>query len=160
MKLSSAIKSGLAGAATISVLGETLQKMNGNASHPNVINGKNLKKRFKKAKSKKRGRATKEFIGLAGDLLSNASLLGLNKLTKKKNAVLRGALLGAAAGLGAVWLNGRDDEDTNGKEEGHSFIKIAKDPVLEKALEVALFTVGGMVAGKLVQGNGKKRKKK
>lgn len=159
MKLSSAIKGGLAGASTISLLGETLQKMNGHSSQPNGIKGKSLRKRFKKVKSRKSGKATKQFIGLAGDLLGNASFLGLDKLTKKKNAVLGGALLGAAAGLGAVWLNDRDEEHSDGKD-GYPFTKMPKDPVLEKVLQVALFTVGGMLAGKLVKETSKKKKKK
>jgi hypothetical protein len=161
MKLASAIEGGLAGATTISLLGETLRKMDGHSSHLNAFNGKHLKKRFKKAKSKKPMRATKGFIELAGDLLGSTAFLGINSLGKKKNAMLRGALLGAAAGLGSVLLkeNDRSDHRQNG-HEGYPSTMLAKEPLLAKALEVGLFTAGGMIAAKVIQGVSKKKKKK
>jgi hypothetical protein len=160
MKLSSAIEGGLAGATTISLLGQTLRKINGDSSHVNVFNGKNLKKRFKKAKSKKPLKATKQFIGLAGDLLGSTAFLGLKPLNKRKNAVLRGALLGTAAGLGSVLLDGhRGNKETFHGENGHSLTPRTNDS-LTRALEVGLYAVGGMIAGKLVQRVGKKRKRK
>lgn len=160
MKLKSAIETGLAGATTISLLGETLRRIDGQNSHPNSMHKKSLEKRFKKASSKKPLKASKQVIGLAGDLLGNASLLGLGKLTKKKNAVLRGALLGTAAGLGVVWLNsgGNSKGGVNG-HKGYPYTKTATDPLLAKALEVGLFALGGAIAGKLVKGEKKKKKK-
>ena len=161
MKLASAIKGGLAGATTISLLGETLRKIDDHSSRLNVLNGKGLKKRFKKAKSKNTGKATKEFIQLAGDLLGSTSFLGLSSLGKKKNAALRGALLGAAAGLGTVLLG--DKEERDGKRNGYkeySSSRLADDTVLTKAARVALFAAAGFVAGKLVKGRIKNKKKK
>jgi hypothetical protein len=161
MKLENAIEGGLTGATTISLLGETLRKIDGNSSHHNVFDGKGLKKRFKKVKSKKSGKSTKEFIQLAGDLLGSTSFLGLSSLGKKKNAALRGALLGAAAGLGAVLLSDNDEREE--KEDGHKAYassKLAEDTLLTKATHVALFTAAGFVAGKLIQGATKNKKKK
>jgi hypothetical protein len=161
MKLSSAIEGGLAGATTLSLLGETLRNIDGQS---NGINSKKIKKRFKKAGSKRKPlKATEQYIRLAGDLLGAASLLGFTSLGKKKNAVLRGALLGAAAGLGAVWLNDKNHDGHNHKTNGHEGFHAtmdAKDTTLQKAMEVGLFTLGGMLAGKMLKGSAKKKKKK
>lgn len=54
MKLASAIEGGLAGATTISLISETLRRLDGRAPGANGINGKKLKKRLKKAGSKKK----------------------------------------------------------------------------------------------------------
>lgn len=163
MTLASAIEGGLAGATTISLLGETLRKIEGRSAGANGVKGKKLKKRFKKAGSKKPHKATEEYVKLAGDLLGAASVLGFTSLNKKKNAVLRGALLGTAAGLGAVLLDDYSHKKQNSKINGHEGFPstmLAKDTVMQKALEVGLFTVGGMIAGKLLQGSGKKKKRK
>jgi hypothetical protein len=161
MKLASAIEGGLAGATTLSLLGETLRNIDGK---PHGINSKRIKRRFKKAGSKKKPiKATEQYIRLAGDLLGAASLLGFTSLGKKKNAVLRGALLGAAAGMGAVWLNDKTHDDHRDKVNGHEGFHAtmeAKDTTLQKAMEVGLFTLGGMLAGKMLQGSGKKKKKR
>jgi hypothetical protein len=163
MKLASALEGGLAGATTISLIGETLRKIDGKPSGGQVISGKKLKKRFRKASSKKPMQATKQYIQLAGDLLGSTAFLGFSSLTKKKNAMLRGALLGTAAGLGAVFLNDlthdKKTDHTNG-HEGFPSTMQATDSHLQKLLEVGLFTLGGLIAGKLVQSTGKKKRRK
>jgi hypothetical protein len=164
MKLASAIEGGLAGATTISLISEALRKIDGKAPGANGVKSKRLKKRLKRAGSKKNPlKATEQYIHLAGDLLAAASVLGFTSLGKKKNAVLRGALLGAAAGLGAVLLNDYNHDPHNGKLNGHEGFPtsmIPKDPLSRKAMEVGLFTIGGMIAGKIFQSTGKKKKKK
>lgn len=162
MKLASAIEGGLAGATTISLIGETLRKLDGRQPGANGLTHKRLKKRFKKAKGKKSKKSTEQYVKLAGDLLGAASVLGFTSLGKRKNAVLRGALLGAAAGLGAVLLDdhaGHNHHQSNG-HEGFQETMLAKDTTLQKAMEVGLFTIGGMIAGKILQGAGKKKKRK
>ena len=150
-KLTSALEGGLAGAATISLLRDTLKKINGHSSHINLFDGKNLQKRLKKSGSKKPLKAAKKYINLAGDLLGSTAFLGLSSLSKKKNALLRGALLGTAAGIGSVWL--REDDDTKVGSENE------KDNFLTKALEVSLYTIGGMIASKVIEKSVKKRKR-
>ncbi len=161
MKLGSAIEGGLAGVTTLSLLGETLRKIDGK---PNGISSKRVKKRLKKAGSKKKPmKAAQQYIQLAGDVLGAASLLGFSSFGKKKNAVLRGAMLGAAAGLGAVLLNDRQHDDHTDRLNGHEGFQstmTATDTTLQKAMEVALFTLGGMLAGKMIKGAGKKKRKK
>lgn len=160
MKVASALEGGLAGATTISLLTDTLRRINGHSSHVNLFNGKNLKRRFKKARSKKPLKATRQFIRLAGDLLGSTAFLGMSSLGKRKNAMLRGALLGTAAGLGSVLLNRPDKHQKANGHEGYSPTGLAKDRLLSKALEVSLYTIGGLIAGKVIQRSGKKKRKK
>lgn len=161
-KLANALEGGLAGVTTISLLTDTLRRINGNSSNFHVFEGKRLKKRFKKVKSKKPLKATKQFIELAGDLLGSTAFLGLSSLGKKKNAMLRGGLLGTAAGLGSVLLNGHDHEEKrkyNGHEGFHPTVR-QQDQLVSKILEVSLYAIGGLIAGKVIEGNGKKKKRK
>ncbi len=161
MKLASAIEGGLAGATTISLLGETLRKIDGRPAGSNGFNGKKLKKRFKKARSKKPLQASKQYIRLAGDLLGSTAFLGLSSLGKRKHAMLRGAILGTAAGLGAVLLNDNQKEGNKANgHEGYPSTMQATDAILQKAMEVGMFTLGGIIAGRLLKGSGKKKKKK
>lgn len=159
-KLASALEGGLAGVTTISLLTETLRKINGHSSNNHLLDGRNLKRRFKKAKSKKPQKATKQFIRLAGDLLSSTAFLGVSSLGKKRNAMLRGGVLGTAAGLGSVLLNGLENGHgkTNG-QEGYHLTGLPKDKFLSQVLEVSLYAIGGLIAGKVIQGVGKKKKK-
>ena len=163
MKLAHAIEGGLAGVTTISLLGETLRKIDGQRSAAGFLDGRRMKKRFKKANSKKRSEATKQYIQLAGEVLGGTAFLGLTSLGKKKNAMLRGALLGTAAGLGVVLLQNHEEENnkTNG-HDGFPTTMLAKNTLLHKAAQVGLFALGGLVAGKVLQeaGKGKKRRKK
>ena len=159
MKLS-ALEGGLAGATTISLLTDTLRHINGDSSQKKLLSSKYLKKRFKKAGSKKPLKATKQFIQLAGDILGSSAFLGLTSLGKKKNAMLRGGLLGTAAGLGSVLLNGHDQEKekANG-HEGYPYMLNRKNSMVSKALEVGLYTIGGLIAGKVIEGAGRKKRK-
>src|SRR5688572_21860502 len=161
MKVNSALEGGLAGATTISLLTDTLRHIKGGASQKKLLNGKYLKKRFKKAGSKKPLKATRQFIQLAGDVLGSTAFLGLTSLGKKKNAMLRGGLLGTAAGLGSVFLNGHDHEKAKANgHEGFPYMSHRGDSMMSKALEVSLYTIGGLIAGKVIEGTSKKKKKK
>ena len=118
-------------------------------------------KTFKKAKSKKASKATRLWIKLAGELLGSTAFLSLSSLGKKKNAALRGALLGTVAGLGAVMLQDEDrQKEKSSRHEGYPAVKLPEDPVLAKAVQVALYALAGLIAGKMMQSTGKKKKKK
>lgn len=121
-----------------------------------LFRGNSLVKTFKKATSKKSAKATKLWIKLAGELLGSTAFLSFSSLGKKKNAALRGALLGTVAGVGSVLLNKQDRR----KEKAVKLERFASpnqpaDPALAKAAQVALYTV----AGKVVQAKGKKKKR-
>lgn len=153
MKIANALEGGLTGATTIAVLTDTLKRMNGHSTHLNLFDRKQLRKRFKKTGSKKPLQATKQYTRLAGDLLASTTFFGLSSLGKKKNTLLRGAALGMAAGLGSVLLTGdsKNSEQGNGK-------RLEDDALLTKVLEVSLYTIGGMIAGKVIDGKAKKKK--
>jgi hypothetical protein len=160
MKLASAIEGGLAGATTVSMLGEALRKIDEHSS-ADLFKGDSLIKTFKKAKSKKASKATKLWIKLASELLGSTAYLSLSSLGKKKNAALRGALLGTVAGLGFAVLNEHHHrkEKASG-HEGYPLVKLPANPVLAKAVQVALYALAGLIAGKMMQASGKKKKKK
>ena len=159
MKLDGALKGGITGAATLGLLTETLGRINSNSSHFNLLQKGKLKKRLKKTHSKNGLKATKQYIHLAEDLLGSAAYLGIRSLSKKKNSMLTGGVLGTVTGLGNVFLNHDGD---NKKQDGDVVLagdKQGNNNLSSKILEVSLYTIGGLIAGKLVQ-NFKKRKKR
>lgn len=163
MKLAQAIEGGLAGATTISLLTNTLRKIDGSATQGTLFDGRNLQKRFKKARSKKPGKAAKQYIRLAGDVLESAAFLGLTSLGKRKHAMLRGAILGTIAGLGAEFMHeAKEDKDKSSDVllEDEQKTVAPKEDLLKKAARVGLYTAGGLVAGKVIQLAGKKKRKK
>ncbi len=70
----------------------------------------------------------------------------------------RGALLGAAAGLGSIFLNGDKEEGhkKTGSDEFYAF-KTGEESYSSKIL---LYTLGGMIAGEAIHRMRKKRKAK
>ena len=146
MKLANAIEGGITGATTLSLLQEALHKIDTKAPRAKLLNSPGIIKRLKK-QSKKGMLSNKLYINLASELLSNAAYFGLTALGKKKNAVLRGGLLGAAAGLGSAFLNDADKDDP------------AADTLKSKILTLTLYTAGGMLAGAAIKKISKKRKK-
>lgn len=156
-KLANALEGGLAGATTLSLLTNTLRKIDGHNRHTTLFEGKKLKKRFKKAGSKKPLKAVGQYVGLAGDLLGSTAFLGISPLRKKKNALLRGAVLGTAAGLGAVLLRGDDDKS---KRHDDPLSEDPQNQLLTQVLEVGLYAIGGMIAAKVIESTGKKKRKK
>ena len=147
MKLANAIEGGITGATTLSLLQEALHKIDSKAPRAKLLNSPGILKRLKKQSKKKGVLSNKLYINLAGELLSNAAYFGLTALGKKKNAVLRGGLLGAAAGLGSAFLNDNNEEDP------------AADTLKNKILTLTLYTAGGMLAGAAIKKISKKRKK-
>lgn len=151
MKLANAIEGGLTGATTLTLLQETLKKIDTGRPGLKHLQKPGIIKKLKK-KSKNGEDPSRLYIELAGELLSGAAYYGLTAIGKKKNAVLRGGLLGAAAGIGSVIFNNTEDDDFG---EGNS----SKD-WMGDALTIALYTGGGLLAGLAVKNMKKTRKKK
>ncbi len=168
MNIATAIEGGLTGATTLSLLQEALHKINTGTPRP-LLHKSGLIKQLKKNEGKNNSKTTELYIKLAGELLANAAFFGLSGLGKKKNAVLRGVLLGAAAGLGSAFLTG-DDKEEKGKEvnslkdmNGHiNRHQGERDDMKKKILTVGLYTAGGLLAGMAIKklDNNKKKKKK
>ena len=163
MKLANAIEGGLTGAGTLSLLQEALHKVDHSSPRP-LLHQAGLIKKLKKNSGKPGMKSTKLYIQLASELVSNAALFGLSGLGKKKNAVLRGALLGAAAGVGSAFLHKEKDKqkagDLSANGEGVLTATPAVSDVKKKAMTVALYTAGGLLAGLAIKNfSGKKAKK-
>lgn len=164
MKLVNAIEGGLTGAGTLSLLQEALHKVDHSSPRP-LLQQAGLLKKLKKNSGKGGMKSTKLYIRLASELVSNAALFGLSGLGKKRNAVLRGTLLGAAAGLGSAFL-GEDKKEKNREgdftstEQGIIEAQPANAEIKKKIMTVALYTAGGLMAGLAVKKiRGKKTKK-
>jgi hypothetical protein len=151
MNLSNAIEGGIAGASTLTLIREALSSIDRDQSKPRLLHKPGIIKKIKKESKRKNGNPAKLYITLAGELLSSAAYFGLTGLGKKRNAVLRGGLLGAAAGIAAAYL--QQPETT--EEEQNSDIGLKR-----KLATVSLYTAGGLLAGVAVKHLNKPKLKK
>ena len=161
MNFARVLESGLAGASTLTLLQETLHKMDGSAPRP-LLHKSGILKKLKKSSNKGASKKARVYTQLAGEVLANAALFGLPAIGKKKNAVLRGGVLGAMAGLGAAFLKDKEAKPEI-KENGEVELG-QKNEMKDKILTVSLYTAGGLLAGATIQQlhkkNTKKKKKK
>jgi hypothetical protein len=153
MKIANVLESGIAGAATLTLLRETLDHMDPKVSGTSFFQKKGVIRELKKSMHKKGIGGVKIYIKLAAELLGLAGVLGLSSLGKKKNALLRGVLLGGITGVVAVLVNDNADKE--------------KDPSLtdqeiwrKRIVTVALYMLGGLIAGGAVNMIKKRKKKK
>lgn len=156
MNIAKAIEGGLTGASTLTLLQEALHKIDHRAPRP-LLYKSGLIKKLKKSSGKKGAKANRLYIQLAGELLTNAAYFGLTGLGKKKNAVLRGGVLGAAAGLGSAFLSNNKEHDQ--KDENGVLVN-QRNNVKDKLLTISLYTAGGLLAGLAIKKLNKKMKKK
>jgi hypothetical protein len=160
MKLASVIEGGITGATTLSLIQEALHKIDSESPRP-LLHKSGVIKKIKKSSGKKG--SAKLYVTLAGELLAAASYFGLTGLGKKKNAVLRGGILGATAGLASAFLNNEKEE--NGQMHGlHNGTLPSEndenDETKKMLLNVLLYTAGGMLAGAAVKKVNKRTLKK
>lgn len=147
MKLLPSLAAGLAGAVALNILHETVRHLRpADAPRMDVLGMRGLRKLLGKADAPQPDEDTLFGMTMAGDVISNAlyySLVGSGRHT-----VRRGLLLGLAAGAGGVLLPG-----PLGLGEAPS----NRTPQT-KAMTVAWYTVGGVVAGALAQALRRQRK--
>jgi len=158
MKLLNAIEEGLNTPGSKNLIQDALSLINGNSSKPLQTT---LFKKLKDVSGKKGIKANKVYIKKVSKMLAKSGI-GLSGLSKKNNAIIGGGILGAAAGLFSVYSrkeNGETHEIQNG-------VPVQNNEILEnengkKILNVALFTVGGILAGAAVKklSNNKRIKK-
>lgn len=127
---------GLAGACTLTLLNESVKKLDKDAPRMDLL-GMNAVARLMKGQNILAQTAGKLFpIAMAGDLVSNSLYYSMADTGNKKNTLIRGALLGVGAGLGAVVLPktlGLNDEATT-------------RTLKTKVLTVTWYLIGGLVA--------------
>lgn len=133
---------GLAGACALTLLNEGARKLDKDAPKMDLL-GMNAVARLVKGNSLLTQAADRLFpLALAGDLVSNSLYYSMAESADNKDTLIRGTLLGLAAGLGAVLLPkalGLDEEAT-----AHT--------TKTKILTVAWYLIGGVVAAAAING--------
>ena len=95
---------GLAGACTVTLIHETMRRLDPDAPRMDVLGMRAIAKMMRAADTTPPEEDTLFGMTLAGDIVSNAAYYSLTG--SGKNAWLRGGLLGLAAGVGGVVLPG------------------------------------------------------
>ena len=99
-----ALLAGLAGAATLTLIHETARRTLPAAPRMDTMGRRALARGLEAAGIDPPPRDELQGIALAGDLLANAAYYALVGVGSPTRPVLRGAVLGVAAGVGAVVL--------------------------------------------------------
>jgi hypothetical protein len=148
MKLLASLVGGLAGAVTVTILHETIRKIDPKAPRMDLVGKKAIGKLMNMAGNQHPSDNQLYATSLAGSIMANTlyySLAGLGY----KSPVSIGSVLGVAAGAGAVTLphklglNGVHSSDTNKK----------------KWITMGLYLVGGLVAAAVTRRIEKRAKK-
>src|SRR4051812_22056230 len=101
-KLTTALLSGLAGAAALTVLHETVRRVRSDAPRMDTLGRRAIAKGLEAAGLETPPEDQLQAVALGGDVVANTLYYSLACLGKPSLA--RGAVLGAAAGLGALFL--------------------------------------------------------
>lgn len=104
MKTATAIAGGLAGAATVTLLHESIRRVAPEAPRMDRLGMQAIEKGLKKAGKKVPREDALFTAALVGDLVSNALFYSAAGIGKEENIWKRSAALGLAAGVGAVLL--------------------------------------------------------
>src|SRR5687768_16745140 len=104
MKALSMIGSGLAGAATLTLLHETIRKFDPKAPRMDLLGMQALSKILRSNGKNPPSEGRLYGWSMAGDLVSNAIYYSLAGVGSKKTILQKGIALGIGAGLGAIFL--------------------------------------------------------
>ena len=133
--------SGLAGSCALTLAHQLLQSVTERAPRMDVLGMRAIARGFRGLGAQPPGEGALRPMSLAGDLLANSCYYGLVGLGSPGRACARGALLGLAAGVGAVTLPGPLGLGSNPS---------ARTPATA-LLAVGLYLLGGLVAGAVYQ---------
>lgn len=145
-------------AKSLDLLKEALSLINKKQNNEPVKSG-NKAKFFKEVQHlSKKKRAKAKDVKKLGRLLAGTGFLGLSTVGKKRHAIFRGVLLGAAAGALSLWSNTASNGQQNGVEPPQAgLLPVANS----KAMTMILYTLGGLAAGTVInQMNTNKRFRK
>ena len=137
MSFLKALGSGFAGAVALTAIHETARRVSPDAPRMDVLGMRAIAKSLRAAGEEPPGEDTLFGVTLAGDIASNSLYYALVGLGDPKNAVARGALLGLAAGLGAVLLPGPLGLGTDASARTRT----------TQLMTVACYAAGGLAAG-------------
>ncbi|HYH16168.1 MAG TPA: hypothetical protein VD794_13160 [Flavisolibacter sp.] len=104
MRVLTALEGGLAGACALTVVHELVKRAIPAAPRMDLLGMTALAKLLKGIGKNPPSETSLYYITMAGDIVSNSLYYSLAGVGKKKNAIVRGTLLGLAAGIGAVLL--------------------------------------------------------
>ncbi|MCW3106360.1 MAG: hypothetical protein JWQ09_866 [Segetibacter sp.] len=136
MKLLSTIAGGFAGAAALTLLHESVRRLNTDAPRMDLLGMEAISKSLKSVNVEVPDEDNLFRITMAGDIITNSIYYSLAAIGDEKKVILRGLLLGLAAGFGAVYLPkplGLNENPGNPTAE-------------TKLMTVGLYLVGGAVA--------------
>ncbi len=140
-KVSSSIIGGIAGAAALNIVHQSVKQFCHDAPRVDLIGEEALSKGLKKAGINPPSGNALFTATLAADLLSNALYYSLAGAGKRKHLPLIGVAAGFAAGIGALTLT---------KPMGLSDAPVTKT-IQTKVMTVAWYTIGGLVAGMVMK---------
>ena len=146
--MNAALVSGLAGAATVTVLNESVRRVAPEvAPRMEILGMRALKAGFEAADAEVPPRRGLIKLAFGGEVASNTAYYSLVGLAKPENALITGAALGLAAGIGAVMLPGPMGlgEEPSTRTPGTT------------AMTVAWYFAGGIVAGLVAKSVGGKQ---
>lgn len=132
-----AIASGAAGAVALTLAHEATRHTLPAAPRMDVLGKRALAAGFRAADVTPPDEPAMHAVALGGDLISNAAYYSLVGLGGADGAIVRGAVLGVAAGLGAVFLPG---------PLGLGTAPSRRTPQTA-LMTVGLYALGGLVAG-------------
>lgn len=138
MKLASAL-GGLAGATTLSILNESVRKLDKDAPKLDLL-GMNAVAKLIKGPKGVPVQEKLQPVSLAGDIISNALYYGMANAVDKKSTLIRGALLGLGAGVGAITIPKKV-----GLDESAEYASTKT-----KVLTIAWYVIGGLVAAAVI----------
>ena len=136
MKSSPVIGSGFAGALALTVVHEALRKIDPKAPRLDLLGMSALSKLLKNLGKKNSSERSLYLWSMAGDMLSNSLFYSLAGVGKNKGSLVRGTVLGLAAGMGSILLPkklGMNSNAYNGSTKA-------------KIFTLGLYMVGGLVA--------------
>ena len=136
MKFTSVIAGGITGAVALTAIHETVRRINPKAPRMDLLGMEALAKSLLNLKAHVPDENKLFNLTMAGDLLSNSLYYSLAGIGDKRLVILRGALLGLAAGVGAVYLP---------KPLGLNEAPAART-TQTKLMTVALYLTGGLIA--------------
>lgn len=136
MKAIYALEGGLAGAAALTLIHETIKKALPGAPRLDLLGIQAVSKGIKALNANQPGDRKLYGMAIAADLISNALYYSLSGIGGSKGAITKGAALGLGAGLSAVLL-----PDKIGLSEHHTNRRIET-----RILTVGLYVLGGIVA--------------
>jgi hypothetical protein len=135
------IMGGLAGAAALTIVNETVKRLDSNAPRLDLLGMNAAAKILKGSNIKTPAFAQNLFpAALAGDLISNTMYFAMAQAETKQKTLVRGSLLGLGAGIGAVTLAKPLGVDS----------KTTTKPVHTNAMTIAYYVLGGLVAAAMI----------